>query len=127
MAKLQSHWGEQVAKDLAVINPKQLGRVGVLMGGRSAEREISLLSGDGVLNALLEKGVDAHSFDPAIRRPAEIATENFDRVFITLHGRYGEDGTIQGLLELCDIPYTGSSVLASYGLRINYKPLVLIY
>jgi D-alanine-D-alanine ligase len=113
MAKLQSHWGEQVAKDLAAINPKQLGRVGVLMGGRSAEREISLLSGDGVLNALLEKGVDAHSFDPAIRRPAEIATENFDRVFITLHGRYGEDGTIQGLLELCDIPYTGSSVLAS--------------
>lgn len=56
MAKLQSHWGEQVAKDLAAINPKQLGRVGVLMGGRSAEREISLLSGDGVLNALLEKG-----------------------------------------------------------------------
>jgi D-alanine-D-alanine ligase len=109
----QSNWGGQVAMDLAKINPKQFGRVGVLLGGRSAEREISLLSGGGVLKALQEKGVDAHPFDPGVRNPAEIASEGFDRVFITLHGRYGEDGTIQGLLELFNIPYTGSGVLAS--------------
>ncbi|BEI36437.1 D-alanine--D-alanine ligase [Polynucleobacter sp. HIN7] len=115
MANLQTihPWGQQVAAQLAQLSPKQFGRVGVLMGGRSAEREISLLSGQGVLSALLEKGIDAHAFDPGVRSPVEIAKEQFDRVFITLHGRYGEDGTIQGLLELLNIPYTGSGVLAS--------------
>ena len=106
-------WGQQVATQLAKLNPKQFGRVGVLMGGRSAEREISLMSGQGVLNALLEKGIDAHAFDPGVRSPVEITNEQFDRVFIALHGRYGEDGTIQGLLELLNIPYTGSGVMAS--------------
>jgi len=92
---------------------KKLGKVGVLMGGRSAEREVSLMSGNGVLEALLSKGVDAHAFDPAVRSLAELAGEEFDRVFIALHGRYGEDGTIQGALEQLNIPYTGSGVMAS--------------
>ncbi|MCA7083900.1 D-alanine--D-alanine ligase [Cupriavidus sp. DB3] len=95
------------------IDPKTLGKVGVLMGGRSAEREISLLSGQGVLAALQSRGVDAHAFDPALRSVAELAAAGFDRVFIALHGRYGEDGTMQGLLEQLGIPYTGSGVLAS--------------
>jgi D-alanine-D-alanine ligase len=90
-----------------------LGKVGVLLGGRSAEREISLISGNGVLQALRSKGVDAHPFDPAERSLAELAAEKFDRVFIALHGRYGEDGTLQGALELLGIPYTGSGVMAS--------------
>jgi D-alanine-D-alanine ligase len=92
---------------------KALGKVGVLLGGRSAEREISLISGSGVLQALHSKGVDAHAFDPAERSLAELAAEKFDRVFIALHGRYGEDGTLQGALELLGIPYTGSGVMAS--------------
>ncbi|KGF82673.1 D-alanine--D-alanine ligase [Massilia sp. JS1662] len=92
---------------------KALGKVGVLFGGRSAEREISLISGSGVLQALKSKGVDAHAFDPAERSLAELAAEQFDRVFIALHGRYGEDGTLQGALELLGIPYTGSGVMAS--------------
>jgi D-alanine-D-alanine ligase len=92
---------------------KQLGKVGVLFGGRSAERDVSIMSGTGVLNALLSKGVDAHAFDPAERSLAELAAEKFDRVFIALHGRYGEDGTLQGALEQLDIPYTGSGVMAS--------------
>jgi D-alanine-D-alanine ligase len=92
---------------------KALGKVGVLFGGRSAEREISLISGSGVLQALRSKGVDAHPFDPAERSLAELAAEQFDRVFIALHGRYGEDGTLQGALELLGIPYTGSGVMAS--------------
>ena len=92
---------------------KKLGKVGVLMGGRSAEREVSLMSGRGVLEALLSKGVDAHAFDPAARSLAELAEEDFDRVFIALHGRYGEDGTIQGALEQLNIPYTGPGVMAS--------------
>ncbi len=70
----QSKWGKQVAMDLAKINPKQFGRVGVLLGGRSAEREISLLSGNGVLKALQDNCVDAHPFDPGIRNPLEIAS-----------------------------------------------------
>ena len=90
-----------------------LGKVGVLFGGRSAEREISILSGTGVLNALKSKGVDAHAFDPAERSLAELAAEKFDRVFIALHGRYGEDGSLQGALEQLGIPYTGSGVMAS--------------
>jgi D-alanine-D-alanine ligase len=91
----------------------ELGKVGVLFGGRSAEREISLISGNGVLQALKAKGVDAHAFDPAERSLAELAAEKFDRVFIALHGRYGEDGSLQGALEQLGIPYTGSGVMAS--------------
>lgn len=109
----KSAWGERVARDLNRLNPQSLGKVGVLLGGRSGEREISLLSGNGVLEALLEKGVDAHAFDTGLRNPTELATAHFDRVFIALHGRFGEDGTIQGLLELLNLPYTGSGVLAS--------------
>jgi D-alanine-D-alanine ligase len=106
-------WGDRVKSTLAHLDVKSLGRVGVLLGGKSGEREISLMSGNGVLEALLSKGVDAHAFDPGLRCPTELAKENFDRVFISLHGRFGEDGTIQGLLELLDLPYTGSGVLAS--------------
>jgi D-alanine-D-alanine ligase len=89
------------------------GKVGVLFGGRSAEREVSLMSGSGVLKALQSKGIDAHPFDPAERSLAALAAEKFDRVFIALHGRYGEDGTLQGVLEQLGIPYTGSGVMAS--------------
>lgn len=106
-------WGERVKQELANFDIQSLGRVGVLLGGRSGEREISLMSGNGVLEALLSKGVDAYPFDPGLRCPTELAQEKFDRVFISLHGRYGEDGTIQGLLDLLGIPYTGSGVLAS--------------
>jgi len=106
-------WGERVKQDLASLDVKSLGRVGVLLGGRSGEREISLMSGGGVLDALLSKGVDAYPFDPGLRCPTELAKEKFDRIFISLHGRYGEDGTIQGLLDLLGLPYTGSGVLAS--------------
>ncbi|MEO8410190.1 MAG: D-alanine--D-alanine ligase [Propionivibrio sp.] len=87
------------------------GKVAVLLGGKSAEREISLLSGARVLAALQRQGVDAHAFDPAERKLDELAA--FDRAFIILHGRYGEDGAIQGALELMGIPYTGSGVMAS--------------
>ena len=116
MSKLDSGlgmWGDRVKSELSKLDAKSLGRVGVLLGGRSGEREISLMSGNGVLEALLSKGVDAHAFDPGLRCPTELAKEKFDRVFISLHGRYGEDGTIQGLLELLNLPYTGSGVLAS--------------
>ena len=108
-----SSWGERVQTSLAGLEPKSFGRVGVLLGGKSGEREISLMSGNGVLEALRSKGVDAHAFDTGLRCPTELAKENFDRVFISLHGRFGEDGTIQGLLELLGLPYTGSGVLAS--------------
>lgn len=87
------------------------GKVAVLFGGKSAEREVSLKSGSGVLAALQRQGVDAHAFDPAERTLDELG--GFDRAFIALHGRYGEDGTIQGALELMGIPYTGSGVMAS--------------
>ena len=87
------------------------GKVAVLFGGKSAEREISLKSGAGVLAALQRQGVDAHAFDPALRRLDELTA--YDRAFIMLHGRFGEDGTIQGALELMGIPYTGSGVMAS--------------
>ena len=92
---------------------KNMGKVGVLLGGRSAEREISLMSGSGVLAALKSRSIDAHAFDPAERSLAELAAEKFDRVFIALHGRYGEDGSLQGALEQLGIPYTGSGVMAS--------------
>ncbi|MEO6269474.1 MAG: D-alanine--D-alanine ligase [Lautropia sp.] len=94
-------------------DPKMLGKVAVLMGGRSSEREISLLSGNGVLQALRSRGVDAHAFDPASDSLQSLKDNRFDRAFIALHGRYGEDGTIQGALELLGIPYTGSGVMAS--------------
>ena len=106
-------WGDRVKSTLANLDVKSLGRVGVLLGGKSGEREISLMSGNGVLEALLSKGVDAHAFDPGLRCPTELAKEKFDRIFISLHGRFGEDGTIQGLLERLSLPYTGSGVLAS--------------
>jgi D-alanine-D-alanine ligase len=98
---------------LTPVDVKAFGKVGVLLGGRSAEREVSLMSGTGVLAALRSKGVDAHPFDTAERSLAELAAEKFDRVFIALHGRYGEDGSLQGALELLGIPYTGSGVMAS--------------
>ena len=92
---------------------RALGKVAVLMGGASAEREVSLMSGTGVLKALLSQGVDAHAFDPAERDVGELKREGFSRCFIALHGRFGEDGTVQGALELLGIPYTGSGVMAS--------------
>ena len=93
------------------MNTDQFGQVAVLMGGRSAEREISLLSGRAVLAALTQQGVAAKAFDPAEQPLADL--EKFDRAFIVLHGRGGEDGTIQGTLELMGVPYTGSGVMAS--------------
>jgi D-alanine-D-alanine ligase len=95
------------------VDAKSLGKVAVLMGGSSAEREISLMSGGGVLAALQSVGVDAHAFDPAERDLSELKREGFARCFIALHGRHGEDGTVQGALELLRIPYTGSGVMAS--------------
>ncbi|HSS69703.1 MAG TPA: D-alanine--D-alanine ligase, partial [Casimicrobiaceae bacterium] len=91
----------------------EFGKVAVLMGGPSAEREISLLSGNAVLQALRGCGIDAHAFDPAERAVAELKQGGFERVFIALHGRFGEDGTVQGALEVLGIPYTGSGVMAS--------------
>jgi D-alanine-D-alanine ligase len=89
------------------------GKVAVLMGGTSAEREVSLMSGGGVLSALRGQGIDAHPFDPSERDLVELKREGFARCFIALHGRHGEDGTVQGALELLGIPYTGSGVMAS--------------
>jgi D-alanine-D-alanine ligase len=97
----------------SAIDPATLGKVGVLFGGRSAERDISIMSGTGVLQALKSKGVDAHPFDTGQRSLAELAAERFDRVFIALHGRFGEDGSLQGALEQLGIAYTGSGVMAS--------------
>ena len=97
----------------AKIDVKALGKVAVLMGGTSAERPISLMSGAGVLAALQSQGVDAHAFDPAERELIELKRDGFARCFIALHGRHGEDGSVQGALELLGIPYTGSGVLAS--------------
>ena len=95
------------------IDTQALGKVAVLMGGTSAERQISLMSGSGVLAALRSQGVDAQAFDPAERELVELKREGFERCFIALHGRHGEDGSVQGALELLGIPYTGSGVLAS--------------
>ena len=95
------------------IDVRSLGKVAVLMGGQSAEREISLMSGSGVLQALRQRGVDAHAFDPAQRPLSELKAQGFARCFIALHGRFGEDGTVQGALELLGLPYTGSGVMAS--------------
>ncbi len=90
-----------------------LGKVAVLLGGTSAEREISLMSGNGVLAALCSQGVDAHAFDPSERELVDLKREGFARCFVALHGRHGEDGSLQGALELLGIPYTGSGVMAS--------------
>jgi D-alanine-D-alanine ligase len=94
-------------------NDSQFGKVAVLMGGQSAEREVSLMSGRGVLQALHSQGIDAHAFDPSERELGELKRQHFTRCFIALHGRFGEDGTVQGALELMGIPYTGSGVMAS--------------
>jgi hypothetical protein len=94
-------------------SPDSFGKVAVLFGGSSAEREISLSSGNAVLAALRSRGVDAHAFDPAARPLSDLKAEGFARVFLILHGRGGEDGTAQGALELLGIPYTGSGVMAS--------------
>ena len=91
----------------------KFGKVGVLLGGHSAEREVSINSGNAVMAALLRQGVDAHPFDPAAQDLAALAAQGFDRVMISLHGRFGEDGTVQGALDLMNIPYTGSGVMAS--------------
>ena len=95
------------------MSPREFGKVAVLMGGRSAERAVSLKSGGRVLAALKDKGVNAHAFDPAERAMSALVEEHFDRAFVILHGRFGEDGTVQGALELLGVPYTGSGVLAS--------------
>ena len=95
------------------IDVRALGKVAVLMGGRSSERAVSLMSGQGVLEALRSQGVDAHAFDPAEQDLEVLKKQGFDRCFIALHGRFGEDGTVQGALELVGIPYTGSGVMAS--------------
>jgi D-alanine-D-alanine ligase len=95
------------------IKTGRFGKVAVLLGGRSAEREVSLKSGAAVLAALKRSGVDAHPFDPSEHGLQSLRDDRFDRVFIALHGRYGEDGTVQGALELLGVPYTGSGVLAS--------------
>lgn len=92
---------------------KQFGKVAVIMGGSSAEREVSLMSGNGVLAALQSKGVDAHKFDPSEKPLSALQEEGFARVFNILHGPFGEDGTLQGALESMAIPYTGCGVMAS--------------
>lgn len=91
----------------------EFGKVAVLMGGPSAEREVSLMSGTAVLAALRQRGVDAHAFDPREQSLCTLPAQGFARVFIALHGRFGEDGTVQGALEAMGIPYTGSGVMAS--------------
>ena len=96
-----------------VTDPKDFGRVAVLLGGTSSEREISLKSGNACLAALMKRGVDAHPFDPQDKPLAELRSRAFDRAFIALHGPGGEDGTLQGALEFLGLPYTGSGVMGS--------------
>jgi D-alanine-D-alanine ligase len=97
----------------SILDPRSFGKVAVMFGGRSAEREVSLKSGAAVLAALQRSGVDAHAFDPATQGLHTLEEQGYKLVFIALHGRYGEDGTVQGALELMGIPYTGSGVMAS--------------
>ncbi len=119
--KLRPHGGQhstrsdkpRLAPTRETQGARHFGKVAVLMGGASAEREVSLMSGTGVLQALRASGVDAHAFDPAERDLGELRREGFACCFIALHGRFGEDGTVQGALELLGIPYTGSGVMAS--------------
>ena len=96
-----------------VTDARQFGRVAVLLGGDSSEREISLLSGNAVLAGLKRRGVDAHAFDPREQALQTLLSESFDRVWIALHGPGGEDGTLQGALEYLGVPYTGSGVMGS--------------
>jgi D-alanine-D-alanine ligase len=103
----------QVKESRHVTDAREFGRVAVLFGGTSTEREISLLSGNACLQALLKRGVDAHPFDPRDKPLNELVTRNFERVFIALHGPGGEDGTLQGALEFLGMPYTGSGVMGS--------------
>jgi D-alanine-D-alanine ligase len=109
MSRLR-HTGLEFRK---VANVREFGHVAVLMGGASAEREVSLMSGNAVLEALVSRGVDAAGFDPAERPLTELVANGFDRVFIALHGPGGEDGAVQGALEWLGLPYTGSGVLGS--------------
>ncbi|MFA7239847.1 MAG: D-alanine--D-alanine ligase [Sulfuricellaceae bacterium] len=102
-----------IAPHPSPLTPHALGKIAVLLGGKSAEREVSLKSGSAVLAALKRRGVDAHPFDPAERELGDLKKEGFACAFIALHGGYGEDGTLQGALELMGMPYTGSGVLAS--------------
>ena len=96
-----------------VTEPAAFGRVAVLFGGDSSEREISLLSGNAVLAGLKRRGIDAHAFDPRDQSLAELRAAGFERVWIALHGPGGEDGTVQGALEYLGVPYTGSGVMGS--------------
>src|ERR1700726_1138982 len=100
-------------KERRALSAVEFGKVAVLLGGDSTEREISLLSGNAVLAALIRRGVDAHAFDPLDRPVQNLVSEAFDRAWIALHGPGGEDGTMQGALEWIGVPYTGSGVLAS--------------
>jgi D-alanine-D-alanine ligase len=111
--ELEQRMSEANDKSVLSAHPHDYGKVAVLMGGHSAERAISLQSGEAVLNALRQSGVDAHAFDPANIALTELLKQGFDRAFIALHGRGGEDGRIQGALESLGVPYTGSGVLAS--------------
>jgi len=97
----------------AVSDPREFGKVAVMLGGLSSEREVSLLTGQAVLAALLKKGVDAHAVDPKDIELSSLLDQRFDRVWIALHGPGGEDGTLQGALECLGLPYTGSGVLGS--------------
>ncbi len=105
--------GHDTAAAKGGVSPARFGKVAVLFGGASNEREISIMSGTGVLKALQSKGVDAHAFDPSVRDLADLKREGYARCFIALHGRGGEDGTIQGALEVLGVPYTGSGVMGS--------------
>ncbi len=107
-----SAWSAMESR-IAIGDAGQFGRVAVMLGGQSSEREVSLATGKAVLEALLEKGVDAYAWDPAEKNLAEFAAAGFDRVWIALHGPGGEDGALQGALQWLDMPYTGSSVMAS--------------
>ncbi len=98
---------------LPISQPEEFGRVAVMLGGHSSEREVSLDTGNAVLEALTSRGVDAHAWDPAEHTMPEFAAADFDRVWIALHGPGGEDGAVQGMLQWLDTPYTGSGVLAS--------------
>ena len=100
-------------KHLVLPEASDYGKVAVMLGGNSAEREVSLASGEAVLSALKNCGVDAHAFDPKYQDLSELKQQGFDRVFIILHGRGGEDGSMQGALQSLNIPFTGSGVLGS--------------
>jgi D-alanine-D-alanine ligase len=103
----------KVQQSLINVNPNKYGKVAVMFGGTSAEREVSLNSGKAVLQGLLEMGVNAHAFDPADQTLTQLLTKKFERVVIMLHGRGGEDGSLQGALQQLNLPYSGSGVLGS--------------